>query len=205
MLRHVRLFVTPCTVAHQAPCPWNFPGKESENPLEWVAISSSRTSSRPRDQIWVSCISCIGRQILYHCLTWVVGKIQFLAVMRLNSLLAVSRSCPYLLEATASPCGWPLHLRAATVHGICFGLCILSSLPFWGHTWIIQDNFSILIFFFNLHFLAVWVAHEILVPWPEMEPLSPAVEAWSPNHWTTRKVPNFCFKVWNLNYICKLL
>ena len=31
--------------------------------LEWVAISSSRGSSRPRDQI---CISCIGRWILYH-------------------------------------------------------------------------------------------------------------------------------------------
>ena len=31
--------------------------------LEWVVISSSRGSSRPRD--W-TCISCIGRQILYH-------------------------------------------------------------------------------------------------------------------------------------------
>ena len=31
--------------------------------LEWVAISFSRGSSRPRDQIHVS---CIGRQILYH-------------------------------------------------------------------------------------------------------------------------------------------
>ena len=33
--------------------------------LEWVAISSSRKSSPPRDQTWVSCISCIGKQILY--------------------------------------------------------------------------------------------------------------------------------------------
>ena len=24
---HVRLFVTPWTIAHQVPCPWNFPGK----------------------------------------------------------------------------------------------------------------------------------------------------------------------------------
>ena len=29
--------------------------------LEWVAISSSRGSSRPRDQTWVSRVSCIGR------------------------------------------------------------------------------------------------------------------------------------------------
>ena len=34
---------------------------------EWVAVSHSRGSSRPRD--W-TCISCCGRQILYHCTTW---------------------------------------------------------------------------------------------------------------------------------------
>ena len=33
--------------------------------LEWVAISSSRGSSRPRDRTRVSCISCIGMWILY--------------------------------------------------------------------------------------------------------------------------------------------
>ena len=38
--------------------------------LQWVAIFSSRGSSRPRDQTCVSCVSCIGRQILYHCTTW---------------------------------------------------------------------------------------------------------------------------------------
>ena len=35
--------------------------------LEWVAISSSSGSSRPRDQ---TCVSCIGRQILYPSATW---------------------------------------------------------------------------------------------------------------------------------------
>ena len=34
--------------------------------LEWVAISFSRGPSQPRDGTRVSCISCIGRQILYH-------------------------------------------------------------------------------------------------------------------------------------------
>ena len=38
--------------------------------LEWVAISYSRGSFRTRDQTQVSCVSCIGRQILYHCTTW---------------------------------------------------------------------------------------------------------------------------------------
>ena len=34
--------------------------------LEWVAMPSSKGSSPPRDRTRISCISCIGRQILYH-------------------------------------------------------------------------------------------------------------------------------------------
>ena len=34
--------------------------------LEWVAISYFKGPSQPKDQIWVSCVSCISRQILYH-------------------------------------------------------------------------------------------------------------------------------------------
>ena len=34
--------------------------------LEWVAISFSRESSRPRDR---TCVSCIDRRILYHRVT----------------------------------------------------------------------------------------------------------------------------------------
>ena len=34
--------------------------------LEWVAMLSSRGSSRPRDQTHVFCISCIGRWIPHH-------------------------------------------------------------------------------------------------------------------------------------------
>jgi len=40
------------------PCPWD---------LKWVAISLSRGSSQPRNG---TCISCIGRQILYCWATW---------------------------------------------------------------------------------------------------------------------------------------
>ena len=35
--------------------------------LEWVAIASSKWTSLPRDQ---PCVSCIDRQIPYHCATW---------------------------------------------------------------------------------------------------------------------------------------
>ena len=47
--------------------------------LEWVAISSSRGSSQPRDQTCISCQTgdasgffAIGRWILYHWVTWEV-------------------------------------------------------------------------------------------------------------------------------------
>ena len=38
--------------------------------LEWVVISSSRGSLQPRDQTHISCVSCTGRNILYHWVTW---------------------------------------------------------------------------------------------------------------------------------------
>ena len=38
--------------------------------LEWVALYSPRASSQPRDQTVISCISCTGRQVLYHYATW---------------------------------------------------------------------------------------------------------------------------------------
>ena len=34
--------------------------------LEWVAISFSRGSSRPRDRTHVSCVFCTGRRVPYH-------------------------------------------------------------------------------------------------------------------------------------------
>ena len=38
--------------------------------MEWVFTSSSRGSSWPRDRTWISCVSCIGRQIFYLWATW---------------------------------------------------------------------------------------------------------------------------------------
>ena len=38
--------------------------------LEQVAISSFKGSFQPRDQSCVSCISCMGKCILYHCTSW---------------------------------------------------------------------------------------------------------------------------------------
>ena len=50
--------------------------------LEWVAISFSKASSRPRDP---TRISCIGRQILYHWATWkACGKVLSIVKARLH-------------------------------------------------------------------------------------------------------------------------
>ena len=43
-------------------------GMSQARTLEWVPSFSSRGSSWPRDQ---TCISCIGRHILYHWATWI--------------------------------------------------------------------------------------------------------------------------------------
>ena len=38
--------------------------------LEWVAISSSRGSSQPKDPAHISCVCCTDRWILCHCTAW---------------------------------------------------------------------------------------------------------------------------------------
>ena len=75
---------------------------------------------------------------------------------------------------------------------------------FWGSG---DSSLSIRIFFFKFFFwlspshllniylfiFILWphcVASGILVPWPGIELESPALEAWSLNHWTTREAPN---------------
>ena len=58
-LIHVRL----CDLMDCKPPGSSVHGISHARKLEWVAISFSRGSSQPRDQMH---ISCIGRQILYH-------------------------------------------------------------------------------------------------------------------------------------------
>ena len=69
-----------CSVAQSWPTLWNptncsLPGSSvhgilQARILEWVAISSSRWSSRPRNWTHVSFVFYTGRHILYHCTTW---------------------------------------------------------------------------------------------------------------------------------------
>ena len=57
--------------------------------LEWVASSSSRGSSRPRDR---TCISCIGRRVLYPWATW---KAPHAFISRAHSMSSARTDLPW--------------------------------------------------------------------------------------------------------------
>jgi len=100
--------------------------------LEWVTVSFPRGPSWPRDGTHVSCISCIGRQILYHWVTWeaqyFMGQYQIHCFgWNLISLLVIlgliwTSNCVFCVKITSSQedcglqgCNWANHgaLRAA--------------------------------------------------------------------------------------------
>ena len=68
-----QLCLTLCDPVDCSPPGSSIHGISQAKILEWVAISFSRGSSRPRDQTQAS---CIGRQIVYHRATWEALKIR---------------------------------------------------------------------------------------------------------------------------------
>ena len=54
-----------CSPADCSPPGSSVHGIVQARKLEWVAISSSRASSGPRDLTCISCVSCTGRRILH--------------------------------------------------------------------------------------------------------------------------------------------
>ena len=66
----VQSFLTLCNPMDCSPPCSSVHGIIPARILEWAAIFSSRESSQTRDRTSMSCVSCIGRQILYRCTTW---------------------------------------------------------------------------------------------------------------------------------------
>ena len=64
VLSSVSVFATSCTVCSLAGS--SARGTFQARILERVAISFSRGSSQPRNRTRVSCVSCIGKWIVYH-------------------------------------------------------------------------------------------------------------------------------------------
>ena len=69
-----------CSVDQSCLTLWDPPGSSvhglfrQEQWSKQVALSSSRGSSQPREWSPVSCVSCTGRQIFYHCKNFLPGK-----------------------------------------------------------------------------------------------------------------------------------
>ena len=74
--------------------------------LEWVAISFSRGSSQPRDQTCFSCVSCIGRQVLYQpsyqgspiYIEWSLNPVSIRGVLRGSKENTNKPECVLFLE-----------------------------------------------------------------------------------------------------------
>ena len=62
----LQLCLTLCNPMDYSPPGSSVHGILQTRILEWVAMLSSRGSSTPRDQTWVSYVTCIGRRVLYH-------------------------------------------------------------------------------------------------------------------------------------------
>ena len=90
----VPLCLTLCNPMDCSPSGSSVHGILQARMLEWVAICYSRGSSWPRAWTHVSYVSCIGRQILYHCITWealtsLLLQIFFFSLRRNIKLLCV--------------------------------------------------------------------------------------------------------------------
>ena len=91
-------YVSSClwSHGHRSPPGSSVHGTLQARILEWIAISSSRGSSWPREWTRLSCVSCIGRQNLYHCTTReVLRKLKLL-------YLGLSEVLPRNFELTGS-------------------------------------------------------------------------------------------------------
>ena len=62
--KSLHLCLTLCNPVVCSPPGFSFHGILQARRLEWVAIFFCRGSSQPRDRTYISCISCIGMQVL---------------------------------------------------------------------------------------------------------------------------------------------
>ena len=72
---HAKSFWSCSTLCDLMDC--SLPGSSQARILAWVIMPSSRGSSQPRDRTCVSSVSCIGRRILYHCVTGEATKLTY--------------------------------------------------------------------------------------------------------------------------------
>ena len=97
---HLLLLSSPSVVSDSCnPMDYSPPGSSVHrisqvSVLEWVAVSSSRRASPPRDQIRVS---CIGRRVLYHLGSPGVLVLDIFTYTKLTYILSPATSSHLLL------------------------------------------------------------------------------------------------------------
>ena len=101
--------------------------------LEYVTISSSRGSSGPRDQIYISCSFCIGRQILYHWaglqrLPWWLRWSRICLQCRRSRFDTWVRKIPWRFSSR------PDSLRMQSFMSVIWLLNSVTHLEFWKHS-----------------------------------------------------------------------
>ena len=67
---HAQSWPTLCNYMDRSPRDSSVHGIFQARILKWFPFPSSSGSSQPKDRTLISCISCIGRWILYHWTTW---------------------------------------------------------------------------------------------------------------------------------------
>ena len=80
--------------------------------LEWVSFSYCRGSSWLRDWTCLSCVSRIGRQVLYHCATWEAPRCTVCCFSKkmleryarpLNDIVAIFKANPFFFWSEIIP------------------------------------------------------------------------------------------------------
>ena len=144
----------------------------------------------PHPHKWTNFQTCpaVWSSLVRSCpyLKWPAWAPPFFLLELVNSYL-------FLETASVSPCLWS-SLTTLLPRQVEF-------FPPWPwNTWTFpccsstvgrEDLFLFVFWFFGGFFGPCCVTCRILVPWPGIKPGPPAVEAWSPNHWTTREFPVF--------------
>ena len=86
--------------------------------LEYIAISSSRGSSQPRDRTHISCVSCIGRRILYHWATREAWPRTLLLTWSMSDIW-LPRNRISILAQGVSECRWQWFSVTLNKHSLC--------------------------------------------------------------------------------------
>ena len=139
--------------------------------LEYIAISFSRRSFWPRDLTWISCVSCIGRRILYHWATWESLCIRwgssFICFERTRSgsqglcfektPLSPLNGLDTLVESQLTICVRVSFWAIYSVSLVCLSFCVPA--PWFDHCWFIvfvvlevfrSESVSTFFFIFNI-------------------------------------------------------